>query len=122
MPTNSSKTKLAPGPAPWQRRWYEIIFEADTPAGKAFDVGLLVVILVSIVVVMVESLSDEKLEKIHPQLLGGLHTIEWTITLLFSLEFLARLACVAKPSRSSSCTHQGHETGAKFCSRCGEGF
>ncbi len=99
MPTSDSTTKLTSGPAPWQRRWYEVIFEADTPAGKTFDIGLLVVILVSIVVVMIESLADEKLEKIHPQLLGWLHAIEWAITLLFSLEFLARLACVAKPSR-----------------------
>ena len=99
MPTNSSPAKLTAGPAPWQRRWYEIIFEAETPAGKAFDIGLLVVILASIVVVMVESLSDEKLEKIHPQLLGWLHAIEWAITLLFSVEFVARMACVAKPSR-----------------------
>ncbi len=99
MPTNDSSTKISPGPAEWQRRWYEIIFEAESPAGKAFDVGLLVVILVSIAVVMLESLPDLELEKMHPQLIGWLHSIEWAITLLFSVEFVMRLACVAKPSR-----------------------
>ncbi len=88
MPTSNSPTKLTPGPAPWQQRWYEVIFEADTPAGKAFDVALLVVILMSLVTVMLESVHDEP----------WLQRIEWVITVLFSLEFLARLACVAKPS------------------------
>jgi len=99
MSASDPTTKLTPGPASWQRRWYEIIFEADTPAGKAFDVGLLIVILVSVAVVMLESVPDNKLEAMHPQLEFWLHDIEWGITLLFSLEFLARLACVSKPSR-----------------------
>ncbi len=91
MPT-STPTKLSPGPTAWQRRWYEVIFEAETPAGKAFDVALLLVILVSLVTVMLESVHTEE-----PN--AWLQQIEWVITVLFSLEFLARLACVAKPSR-----------------------
>jgi len=98
MPTSKPTTKLTPGPAAWQRRWYEIIFEADTPAGKTFDVGLLVVILLSVAVVMLESVPDEDLNNMNPRLVGWLHSIEWGITLLFSLEFFARIACVAKPS------------------------
>jgi voltage-gated potassium channel len=98
MPESSPTTTVSAGPAPWQQRWYEIIFEADTPAGKAFDVGLLVVILISVAVVMLESVPNPKLEEIHPRLPIWLHQIEWAITLLFSLEFLARIACVAKPS------------------------
>ena len=39
----------------WQTRLHEIIFEADTPAGKAFDVGLLIAIILSILIVMIES-------------------------------------------------------------------
>ena len=39
----------------WREKWYEIIFEADTPAGKLFDVVLLVAILISVLVVMCES-------------------------------------------------------------------
>jgi len=98
MSASDPTTKLTPGPASWQRRWYEIIFEADTPAGKAFDVGLLIVILVSVAVVMLESIPDDDLQAMHPRLVDWLHEIEWGITLLFSLEFLARLACVARPS------------------------
>ncbi len=96
---NESGSKLAPGSAVWQRRWYEVIFEADTPAGKAFDVALLVVILISVAVVMFESLSDSDLSAFHPRLRVWLTQIEWAITLLFSLEFLARMACVEKSSR-----------------------
>jgi len=99
MSTGDSSVKLTPGPAPWQRRWYEVIFEADTPSGKAFDVGLLVVIFVSIAVVMLESVPDKELIRMHPRLVDWLHTIEWGITLLFTLEYLARIACVANPAR-----------------------
>ena len=42
----------------WRERWYEIIFEADTPAGKLFDVLLLIAILLSVAVVMFESVSS----------------------------------------------------------------
>lgn len=98
-PPNQVPTKLQPGPAAWQRRWYEIIFEADTPAGKAFDVALLIVILGSVGVVMLESLDTEKLNAIHPRLSVWLLQVEWAVTLVFSLEFLARIACVANPSR-----------------------
>ncbi|MGI9427843.1 MAG: ion transporter [Bythopirellula sp.] len=98
MSKRESRTRLSPGPANWQRRWYEIIFEAETPAGKTFDVGLLIVILISVAVVMLESVPPEDLRTWHPELESWLQAIEWGITLLFSLEFLARIACVAKPS------------------------
>lgn len=85
---------LAAGPADWQKAWHEVIFEADTPAGKWFDVALLVTIVVSIAAVMLESVDE-----IQPRWGATLDAIEWVITLLFSFEFLARLACVKKPSR-----------------------
>lgn len=85
---------LPPGPAEWQRRWYEVIFESDTPAGKAFDVALLVAIVVSILVVMLESV-----EPLAAKYGRSFDIIEWVITLLFTLEFLARMACVAQPTR-----------------------
>ncbi|WP_197525895.1 ion transporter [Pseudobythopirellula maris] len=85
---------LRAGPAPWQRKWYDVIFESDTPSGKWFDLVLLVVIMLSILAVMLESVESISAEW-GPQLA----TVEWVITLLFSLEFLARLACVRKPTR-----------------------
>ena len=44
--------------SPWRERLHEIIFEADTPAGKAFDVALLVAIGLSVLSVMLESVAS----------------------------------------------------------------
>lgn len=86
--------RLNPGPAPWQQRWYEVIFEADTPGGKLFDVLLLGVILLSILAVMLESVTGIRIR--HGDLLTG---VEWVITALFTVEFAARCACVRRPLR-----------------------
>lgn len=82
---------LSPGPAAWQRKWYKVIFEHDTPAGKAFDVVLLVVIMLSILTVMLESV-----EPLHDRYDTAFFVIEWVITLLFTIEFLARVAVVSR--------------------------
>lgn len=87
---------LRPGEraAPWRRRLHEIIFEADTPAGRAFDVGLLVAILVSAVVVVLESVHNLR-TAYGPVFLA----IEWIITGLFTIEYVLRLSCVSRPQR-----------------------
>ncbi|MFV0376845.1 MAG: ion transporter [Mangrovibacterium sp.] len=77
-----------------RRKLYEIIFEADTPAGKTFDLILLVIILASIVLVMLESVPG-----ISQQYGELLHITEWVITILFSLEYLARVIVIGKPLR-----------------------
>jgi voltage-gated potassium channel len=79
---------------PWRVRWYEVIFEADTPAGKLFDVVLLAAILLSVLVVMLDSVSS--IRKEHGPLL---FRVEWFITLLFTAEYAARIACAPKPWR-----------------------
>lgn len=81
-------------PSGWRRRLFIIIFEADTPAGRAFDLALLVLILTSVAVVMVDSL--ELMSPGAARLLGGL---EWLFTALFTVEYLARLWCVERPKR-----------------------
>ena len=79
----------------WRRRAFNIIFESDTPAGKAFDIALLVAILVSVVVVvMLDSVSS--IASRHGQVFS---VLEWGFTLLFTAEYLARLACVERPLR-----------------------
>lgn len=93
-PHATPTSRLTPGPAAWQRRWYEVIFEAETRAGKAFDVLLLLVIVISIAAVMLESVAA-----IRSQWGEVLTSVEWVITLLFSIELGARLACVSRPSR-----------------------
>ncbi|NWH06097.1 ion transporter [Desulfobacter latus] len=75
-------------------RLHEIIFEADTRAGKWFDLILILSILSSVLVVMLDSVAAVKVS--HGNLLYG---IEWGFTLLFTLEYLLRLFCVTKPLR-----------------------
>jgi voltage-gated potassium channel len=71
---------------------HEIIFEADTPAGKAFDVALLVAILLSILVIMLESVAA------YRNAYGfELRVLEWFFTGLFTVEYLLRLYSVARP-------------------------
>jgi voltage-gated potassium channel len=76
----------------WRTKLHEVIYEADTPAGKLFDVILLIAILASIVLVMLESINSFD-NKHHT----FLNIAEWVITILFSLEYVARVISVKKP-------------------------
>ena len=78
----------------WKAKLHEVIYEADTPAGKLFDVVLLILILTSILLVMLESVN-EFAEK-HGRLLD---IAEWVITILFTLEYFARIISIRKPSQ-----------------------
>ena len=77
----------------WKHRLHEIIYEADTKEGKLFDVVLLFLILASIVVVMLESVKT-----FSAQYGYFLNYAEWTITILFTLEYFARIISIKKPS------------------------
>ncbi|MCO6456288.1 MAG: ion transporter [Pirellulaceae bacterium] len=83
-----------PSDRSWRDVWHEVIFEADTPAGKAFDVALLAAILLSILVVMLESV-----EEIRARWGAWLVAAEWFFTGLFTLEYVARIACSRRPWR-----------------------
>jgi len=76
----------------WRARLHEIIFEADTPEGKAFDVVLLWAILFSIFAVMLESVSS-----VRARWGGELRAVEWFFTVVFTVEYVLRLACVGQP-------------------------
>ena len=78
----------------WRLRWYTIIFEADTRAGRLFDQTLIGVILLSIAVVMADSV--ESINRLHGREFA---VFEWIFTLLFTFEYLARLMSVRKPLR-----------------------
>ncbi len=80
--------------APWRQQIHEIVFEADTPAGKLFDVVLIASIILSVTVVMLDSVAD--IHAAHGPLLLG---VEWAFTLLFTLEYLLRLSSVRQPGR-----------------------
>jgi voltage-gated potassium channel len=76
----------------WKTKLHEIIYEADTPSGKLFDVVLLIIILASIVLVMLESVNE-----IDAKYHNFLNTSEWVITILFTLEYFARIITVKRP-------------------------
>jgi len=75
-----------------RHRLHEIIFEADTRAGKWFDVILILFILSSVLVVMLDSVSD-----FSARYGATLYGWEWVFTLVFTAEYLLRLACVKRP-------------------------
>ncbi len=81
-------------PTPLQQKLHEIIFEADTPAGKWFDVGLLIAIVLSIIAVMLETV--EPFSENHRTLLN---ITEWVLTGLFTIEYAARLYAVTEPRK-----------------------
>ncbi len=70
----------------------EIIFESDTRAGKGFDIGLLIAILVSVIAVMLDSISS-----VRASIGQFLIILEWTVTILFSLEYLLRIWTIGRP-------------------------
>jgi voltage-gated potassium channel len=75
-------------------RLHEIIFEADTPAGKAFDVSLMVLIILSVVAVMLESTAS-----VEARYGNMLRIFEWMVTIAFTVEYILRLYCVRRPAR-----------------------
>ncbi|MGD8698501.1 MAG: ion transporter [Gemmatimonadales bacterium] len=78
----------------WRKRLREIIFEAETPGGKAFDMALLLAILLSVTAVLLESVAG-----IRARYGAELRAVEWFFTILFTVEYVLRLACVGKPMR-----------------------
>ena len=78
--------------AGWRLRWYTIVFEADTRAGRHFDQALIVVILLSIAVVMADSVQSLRLS--YGQVFNSM---EWIFTLMFTAEYIVRLLCVRRP-------------------------
>ena len=80
--------------SPWRERLHEIIFEADTQGGKAFDVVLIGLILASLGVVFLDSVESWR-SAWGPLL----RRAEWGFTVLFTLEYLLRLLCVRRPIR-----------------------
>ncbi|QBA64364.1 ion transporter [Muriicola soli] len=78
----------------WKSKLHEVIYGTHTPAGKMFDIVLLVVILYSVIIVMLE--SDSRFdEKFH----GFLNISEWIVTILFTIEYILRIICIKSPRK-----------------------
>jgi voltage-gated potassium channel len=78
----------------WRDILFEIIFEADTPAGKWFDIVLIICILLSVMTIMLDSVSSIRAK--YGELL---YAVEWFFTILFTIEYVFRLICIGRPIR-----------------------
>lgn len=77
-----------------QKRVYDVIFGTETPAGKYFDIALILVIIASVLVVMLDSIPEYHANH------GRLYLeIEWVFTILFTVEYGLRLWCA--PNRKA---------------------
>lgn len=82
MASRSKRAKRTP----FQQRLGDIIFESDTPPAKLFDVALLIAIILSILLIMLESVAVYRLRY------GNLmQVLEWGFTTLFATEYIARI-------------------------------
>ncbi|MEM1120008.1 MAG: ion transporter [Bacteroidota bacterium] len=77
---------------PRKEKIHEVIFEADTPLGKQFDIFLMIMIVTSIVVVMLESVSE-----LQANYQETFYVLEWIFTIFFTIEYGLRLYCVYSP-------------------------
>jgi voltage-gated potassium channel len=80
--------------AGWRRRLYTVIFEADTVAGKRFDIALLLAIVASVLVAILDSVPS-----IHARVGDTFLLLELVFTLCFTVEYILRLVCVRRPLR-----------------------
>ena len=94
MASRTTAGELGKPLAGWRLRLYTIIFEADTRGGRLFDQGLVLLILLSIAAVMAGSV-----QAIAATYGPAFSVLEWLFTIAFTLEYLARLACVRHPWR-----------------------
>lgn len=78
----------------WRRQLYTIVYESDTRAGRLFDQVLIALILISVLVVILDSVSAIRAP--YGQLFDGL---EWMFTLTFTIEYGLRLACTKRPMK-----------------------
>ncbi|GAB3531422.1 ion transporter [Pontibacter brevis] len=78
----------------FREKLYTIIFEAETPGGKAFDVILLLLILLSVLVVSLESI-----EELNDKYLPWFRFLEWCFTIIFTIEYLLRIYSTPRPGR-----------------------
>jgi voltage-gated potassium channel len=92
-PKGLEPTPPEPARAPWRHRLHTIIFEADTPAGRTFDIVLIFAIVTSIVLVAIETVTTRQ-----SRLGRTLFVAEWILTGLFTIEYIARLLAVRRPA------------------------
>ncbi|MFW5781026.1 MAG: ion transporter, partial [Bacteroidota bacterium] len=75
-----------------KERWHRVIFGAETPAGKNFDVVLIIAILISMLAVVLESIPALNADYGY-----YFRVVEWIVTVLFTIEYIARIIVARKP-------------------------
>lgn len=78
----------------WKRKIHEVIYEADTPAGKLFDIVLLILIIISLILVMLESVPE-----LGARYAEEFITAEWVVTIFFTIEYFLRIISINKPTK-----------------------
>ncbi|RQO31834.1 ion transporter [Taibaiella sp. KBW10] len=73
----------------WRKQVYRIIYYSDTPAGKLFDIILLGAIVLSAVLIIMESLPGN-----YSKHFNAFYISEWILTIFFTLEYMLRLLCI----------------------------
>ena len=92
--TTDPQQRLGKPDPGWRAALYEIIFESETRKGRAFDLALIAAILLSVLAAVLTSV--EPIARLHA---NWLHGAEWFFTILFSIEYVARIVCVRRPLR-----------------------
>ncbi|WP_345544415.1 ion transporter, partial [Streptomyces chitinivorans] len=83
---------MKPAKVGLRTRLFQLIFESDTPAAKAFNVVLVILIFLSVGIVMLNSIAEY-----HQQYGNYFFYIEWFITVIFTVELALRIYCLDKP-------------------------
>ena len=94
MSRNVREAEARPTSGGLRGRLHEVIYEAETPAGRAFDVALIGLILLSVLAVMLESVGS-----VRARYGAELFAAEWAFTILFTVEYALRLLSVRRPLR-----------------------
>lgn len=91
-PIDPLQQRLGKPAGGWRAQLYAIIFESDTPKGRAFDLALIGAILLSVLVIVLTSVQS-----IASEYGDWLHGAEWFFTVLFTIEYIGRCLCVQRP-------------------------
>lgn len=98
-PEREARDSLGAPRSGWRLRLFIVIFEADTRAGRLFDITLLCLIVLSVMVVMLDSVAS-----IHAEWGRVFGALEWFFTAIFTTEYVLRLVCVQQPLRYARST------------------
>jgi voltage-gated potassium channel len=90
--SDNKSLQTSKAPDDWRSQLHEVIYESEKPSGKLFDVVLLALILLSIFIVMLDSV-----ESLHARYGDLFFTLEWIFTIIFTIEYILRILSIRRP-------------------------